>query len=45
MLTGTETTGAVMASKGVKIGQQQPPFLQLSRNGFTGEEAVLIVGA
>ncbi|RVX23894.1 hypothetical protein CK203_000396 [Vitis vinifera] len=36
MLTGTDTTGAVMASKGVKIGQQQPPSLQLSKNGSTG---------
>ncbi|RVX23920.1 hypothetical protein CK203_000406 [Vitis vinifera] len=36
MLIGTDTTGAVMASKGVKIGQQQPPSLQLSKNGSTG---------
>lgn len=36
MLIGTDTTGAIMASKGVKIGQQQPPSLQLSKNGFTG---------
>ena len=36
MLTGTDTTGAVMASKGVEIGQQQPPSLQLSKNGSTG---------
>lgn len=36
MLIGTDTIGAVMASKGVKIGQQQPPSLQLSKNGFTG---------
>ena len=36
MLTGTDTTGVVMASKGVKIEQQQPPSLQLSKNGSTG---------
>ena len=36
MLTSTDTTGAVMASKGVKIGQQQPPSLQLSKNGSIG---------
>ena len=36
MLTSTDTTGTVMASKGVKIGQQQPPSLQLSKNGSTG---------
>ena len=35
MLTSTDTTGTVMASKGVKIGQQQPPSLQLSKNGST----------
>ena len=35
MLTGTDTIGAVMASKGVKIGQQKPPSLQLSKNGST----------
>ena len=36
MLTSTDTTGVVMASKGVKIGQQQPPSLQLSKNGSIG---------
>ena len=33
MLTGIDTIGAIMASKGVKIGQQQPPSFQLSKNG------------
>ena len=37
MLMSLDTTGAVMASKGVKIGQQQPPSLQLSKNGSTGD--------
>ena len=33
MPTSTDTIGAIMASKGVKIGQQQPLSLQLSKNG------------
>ncbi|KAL4596183.1 hypothetical protein ACB092_12G146000 [Castanea dentata] len=36
MLMGIDTIGAVMASKGVKMGQQQPFSLQLSKNGSTG---------
>ena len=36
MLIGINMIGAVMVSKGVKIGQQQPPSLQLSKNGSTG---------
>ncbi|KAF7145766.1 hypothetical protein RHSIM_Rhsim04G0082900 [Rhododendron simsii] len=34
MITGTETTtGAVMASRGIKMGQQQPLSLQMPKNG------------
>lgn len=46
MLTGTEiTTTAVMASKGIKMGSQQPTSLQVTKFGPSGEKSNALTNA